>query len=130
MLDSVQKWLDQEIGNITEVNKRWVDVFKPNKKNSENEVVIRLNTTQNSYNSCSEIEYKTYTFEIFVVGTDKRTNTRELTEKIYDALNLRTGDFLDINLMITKTRNQSFQFLENDKTSVNRFEIEILAQYK
>jgi len=129
MLDKVQGWLDFEIRKVTDVEKTWVDTFKPNKKNSKNQIVIRLVSSKNNLDLCGNTQYMEYNFEIFVVGVEKRTKTRDLTEQIYNQLNARDRDtYNDITIILSRSSNQSFQFLENDKTSVNRFEIKILVK--
>jgi len=122
-----------EITNgITTIEKKWVDVFKPNKKDNKNQVVFRLaNREDTKCLSTGQIETSMFTFEIFVVGDKKRKETRDLSEQLYNALGSVYNTTKNNTIIImTKANGHSFQFLENDGVVVNKFTLMITAQNK
>lgn len=133
MLSKVQDFIDSQISLITAVNKRWIDVFLPSNKNNENQVLIRLVDTDEIITMCGNILYTIYRFEIFAIGSDNFTNSREVVEEVYNAFNsknLNNFTFDNINIGWSKARNLSFQFLESDLVSVNKFNLELMVEKK
>lgn len=131
MLDKVQKFIDSRISSITTINKRWIDVFLPNTKNTKNEALVRLLDTNEFTTLCNDILYTTYNFEVYVIGNENLTESRNLIENLYNNFNsteLNNFEYENINIGWCKARNMSFQFLENDQVSVNKFNLELMVE--
>jgi hypothetical protein len=132
MLNDIQEFMNEITNGITTIEKKWVDVFKPNKKDNKNQVVFRLaNREDTKCLSTGQIETSMFTFEIFVVGDKKRKETRDLSEQLYNALGSVYNTTKNNTIIImTKANGHSFQFLENDGVVVNKFTLMITAQNK
>ena len=133
MLNSVQSFINLKIEEVTTIKKSWVDVFKTNKKNVTNEVLVRLIGSSDIKNLCGEIEVATFNFEVYIIGNKNRNETRDLMEQLsstFQNVTNRNVEIETIRIKHVETTNQSFQFLESDDVVVNKFNLEIIVENK
>ena len=127
MLNSIQSFIDSEIIKVTDINKSWIDAFKPNEEGLENQVITQLSDRKDFKDNCNS-GYSEFTFKIFILGSGKRNSTRILSEELYTTFsNINGISYEQIEIIFTNTTDHSFEFLEEKKNSVNKFNLKIVA---
>jgi hypothetical protein len=83
----------------------------------------------NLYNLC-EVEYFDFTFRVIIRGTSNDNSTRELTDEIYNALNLRSDEVFNTSTIVHILANNTPTYIGKDENQNNLYNITYRAIVK
>ena len=139
MLTDIQDFIDKKINGVTSIKKRFIDNLKiiesivsgKTDNDNANQVVIRLLDRQDTKRlSDGKIISSVFTFDIWIIGNQNKTYSRNLGEQCYYALNSKYNIEQNNTIInITNCSGLSFQFEENEN-AVNKFRLELTSQTK